>query len=114
MIGKVKERQKDGDAKWKTASETPKSGSSNLFAILDTIMKNEEAWEEELCSNEDDIGLTKAEQLLPKKARAASVRMAELMKTLKSKRKGPIDKWKSKISKTGSFVLRSSSSLNSL
>ena len=97
-----------------TAIEMPKSGSSNCFAILDTIMENEEAWEEELCSNEDDIDLTKAEQLLSKKARAAFVGVAELMKTLKPKRKGPIDRGKSKMSKTGSFVLGSSSSLNSL
>ena len=49
----------------------------------------------------------------PRKVRATSTGVAELMKSLKPKKKGPIDKGKPKQNKTRSFVLRGQPSSSS-
>ena len=61
-----------------------KSGSKNRFAILESI---EEKDEEE--KNEGEILIVEVEemQIKPRKARVTAARVADLMKSLKTKRK---------------------------
>ena len=54
---------------------------------------------------EEDHIYNKEELMLSKKPRAAFAGVAKLMKTLKPKKKGPINHGKSKVCKTGSSIL---------
>ena len=81
----------------KSSTPTSRSGSSNRFAILDT--EKNMALESDLCKQETEMESRK-EVIESKKVRAASTGVAELMKSLKSKKKGPIDKGKIKQLKT--------------
>ena len=115
----INEETKQGDGmkvkefKLNEHVDTPKSGSSNRFAILDTVLEKEDEWEEE-SSNENDLMLVKEKKILePKKLRAESVGIAELMKTLKPKKKRPVDKDKAKWNKASSNALGSHASSSS-
>ena len=66
------------------------TSSTNRFAILETT-EQDELNEDEGKANADKI-VVDEEYLGPRKTRAAVARVAEVMKTLKPKKKGPIDK----------------------
>ena len=76
----------------------PKSGSSNRFGLLDTIVEKDENLENELNCNVENEQIIEVEETLmeTRKSRATSARVAELTKTLKPKKKGPIDKGRNK------------------
>ena len=75
------------------------SGSMNKYAILEFVNENIEV--EAMAP----IGFIEEKtNVEPRKARAASARVADLMKNLKPKKKGPIDKGRNK-AKVGSPVL---------
>ena len=82
-------------------SSSGKSSSTNRFEILSSTISNEELENE--MENEDYMG----EDVLiePKKVRAIAAGVAELMKPLKPRRKGPIDKGKYKQAKVGATAL---------
>ena len=83
----------------KNTTASSKSSNSNRFAILDTD-------EEAVCNLEEEKAAEKdAMLIMPRKARVASAGVAELMKTLKPKTKGPIDKGKLKQNKAVLTVL---------
>ena len=82
------------------AVKIAKAGSLNRYAILDSI--TQEKGTAILDSMEQIEG-----DIEPRKARAASQGVADLMKTLKPKKKGPIDKGKVK---AGSTALRGQTS----
>ena len=82
------------------AVKIAKAGSLNRYTILDSITK--EKGTPILDSMEQIEG-----DIEPRKARAASHGVADLMKTLKPKKKGPIDKGKVK---AGSTALRGQTS----
>ncbi|XVE56936.1 hypothetical protein DITRI_Ditri04bG0050800 [Diplodiscus trichospermus] len=63
-----------------------KSGSSNRFEILDSTLD---------CDEDGIVGNNWA--MAPRQVRAASAGVADLMKTLKHKKKGPGDKGKNKV-----------------
>ena len=88
-----------------------KVGSVNKYAVLNSLNDNDENVEENPSLDEDVIsGLNEEELMLgPRRTRAASVGVAELMRNLKPKRKGPFDKGKSKGVKVGSSTLGVSS-----
>ena len=74
--------------------------SSNRFAILDIVLEKDEEWQEENWCIENDFLLAKEKSVVEvMKSRVASAWVAELMKTLKPRKKGLIDKEKAKISK---------------
>ena len=77
---------------------SPKSGSSNRFALLDTIVEKDENLENELNCNAENEQIIEVEETLMKtrKSRATSTIVAELMKILKPKKKRPIDKGRNK------------------
>ena len=67
------------------------------------------------CQTKNEAAITKEEMFLePKKTTTASAGVAELMKNLKPKKKGQIDKGKQKQIKIGSFVSRGLTSSSSL
>ena len=70
-----------------------RSSSSNRFAILNAGM--DIALENDLRCQDNEIE-SMEEVTKPRKVRAASAGVAELMKSLKPKKKGPIDKGKPK------------------
>ena len=84
----------------------------NRFALLESKTDSEECsvWNmvDGIESNANMVGVEVC--VRTKKARTAAVGVVELMKTLKSKRKGPIDKGKSKQVKVSSVALGSSTS----
>ena len=87
--------------KWKNNMQdfiSPKSGSSNRFALLDTIVEKDENLENELNCDAENEQMIEVEKTLmeTRKSRATSAGVAELMKTLKPKKKGPIDKGRNK------------------
>ena len=65
--------------------------------FVDHMVDNDNVVEEEICVE-------------PRKSRTAAASVAELMKTLKAKKKGPIDKGRSKGVKAGSSALGCSNS----
>ncbi|XVE50375.1 hypothetical protein DITRI_Ditri01bG0157700 [Diplodiscus trichospermus] len=81
-----------------TASE--KAGSVNRFSILNTATLDDSG---ELIDKERQIDTQweMEEQSLQRQLRASSARVAELMKSLKPQKRGPIDKGKVKKSKLG-------------
>ena len=76
-----------------------KFGSINRFAILDSVMEDNEA----IVSEQEEI-IKENIRVEPRKVRAAAVGVADSMRTLKARKKGPADKVKSK--KVGFNVLR--------
>ncbi|XVE69262.1 hypothetical protein DITRI_Ditri09bG0138300 [Diplodiscus trichospermus] len=93
-------------------SESPmsvKSGSVNRFEILSSVEDREDLED----SNHDPMEIIgKGVTAAPRQARAASAGVVDLMKSLKPKKKGPIDKGKSKTSETGPSVSGGSLSLS--
>ena len=88
-IGKLAVKVKEG---------VGKSGSKNRFALFESVEEKDEEGR-----NEEEIIITKVVEVLeekvqvePRKTRAAAKKVVDLMKSLKAKRKGPIDKWKAK------------------
>ena len=86
-----------GDTQAKTASK-------NRFAILDIVSDIEEEESSSAVAFEDQRGLEDI-CIEQRKSRAAAAGVAELMRTLKPKKKGPIDKGKIKQSKVGYATL---------
>ena len=66
------------------------ASSLNRFAILDSVEEPELTIEDHEEIDEEQVFVE------PRKVRAAVSGMADLMKSLKAKKKGPIDKGKSK------------------
>ena len=85
----------------KSSTPTSRSRSSNRFSILDTV--KDVALNSDLCNQEDEMK-NREEVIEARKVRVASVGAAKLMKSLKPKKKGPIDKGKIKQLKTGFSV----------
>ena len=99
MVGTKNVANAEGHGK--TSTPKLRSGSSNRFAILDT--EKNMALGNDLCKQVTEMESQK-EVVETKKVRAASAGVAELMKSLKPKKKGPIDKGKIKQLKTGFSV----------
>ena len=87
-----------------------RSSSSNRFAILNAGM--DIALENDLRCQDNEIE-SMEEVTEPRKVRAASAGVAELMKSFKLKKKRPIDKGKPKQNKTRFSVSRGQSSSSS-
>ena len=86
-----------------SSSAPSKSASTNRFEILNT----ERPLEEETCVESRHEETAMAET---RKTRAASAGVAELMNSLKAKKKGPIDKGKNKNPKAGATAFGGQSS----
>ena len=97
---KEKKESKGKSVNMKEIFSTPQAESSNRFTLLSTVMEKEDKWQEGNCNIENDYVLAKQKFVVEvRKSRAASAGVAELMKTLKPRKKGLIDKEKAKISK---------------
>ncbi|XWS29757.1 hypothetical protein CRYUN_Cryun24cG0057700 [Craigia yunnanensis] len=89
----MKDNAKVGDNKSETkkgGSETSNSSSVNRFAILDSVIEKDEM--ENLVTDSADM----IEDEYSRKTRAASAGVADLMRNLNPKKRGPIDKGKNK------------------
>ena len=111
-VGTNKEEviRKDGSG-GKSGGSVGKAWSLNRFAIIAKSCEEE-------CDTfgidrdeENDIIVEEVQVTEPRKAQAASAGVAELMKSLKGVKKGPIDKGKNKI-KVGSTTLGGQTSNN--
>ena len=94
--------------KGQNLSSTSK-GFVNRFAILETVEEQSELIEETYNSYVEYDSVVDNELMGVRKMRATVARVAELMKTLKSKKKGQNDKGK-KQRKVGSNAFRNNSS----
>ena len=111
QVEEKREEKKNETPPSKIAVGMGKSGSVNRFAILKTI---DEKAEEEIMVSETMPMMEEEIQMEPRKARAAAAGVADLMKSLKTRRKGPIDKGKVKQGKAGSPALGGTHSSPSL
>ena len=91
---KVEVEQKKNDKEVKSQG-SDKAGSLNRYAILDTMSEEMDPTAMDTGKQIEDNFVVKT-----KKARVAAAGVAELMKTLKPRKKGPIDK--GKMGKAGS------------
>ena len=82
-----------------------KASSSNRFAILNSIEEDVQMHVDATGDGSNSNLIRKECCVKPQKTRVASARVTELMKSLKSKIKGPIDKGRSKQTKIGSAGL---------
>ena len=98
--GKAKENVEEG-RKIDVPSLFGKSGFNNRFEVLNSAVCNEEVDTKEFMGKDLVIK--------PRRMRAASAGVADLMKSLKSRKKGQIDKSKNKQTKAGATILGNSS-----
>ena len=83
----------------------------NRFAILESVDSEDISVHSMVEVAEDNAKMVEKDFCVePRKLRAASAGVKELMKTLKPKKKGPVDKGKSRQVKAGALASRCSTS----
>ena len=99
----------------KSGNSSGKAGSANRFDILTSLNdRNDNVIRDSALVMDDELIVDEEEVFIePKKSRAAATGVAELMRNLKPKRKGPFDKGKNKGVKVGSATLGCSSNHSS-
>ena len=101
MVDAVEKRKEGNEMR-----STGKGGSLNRFALLESVDNEDISMQNFVDHMVDNDNVVEEEICVePRKSRAAAVGVAELMKTLKAKKKGPIDKERSKGVKAGSSAL---------